>query len=554
MAGGTAGMQFRILGPLEIESDGERIELAGAAQRALLARLLLDANHVVSAEQLMADLWTTPPDSGAAALHQRMVKLRQALAPGRSAEALIATHDAGYVIRLGEGQLDLHRFEAGVRAGEQALARGDPAGAAGALQEALTLWRGKPLTEFADAPFATPAGGRIEELHLMALETRIEADLELGRHLALIGELEALVHDQPFREAFRAKQMLALYRAGRQAEALEAYQRLRQTLVDELGVEPTQALQELERAILNHDRALDAKPVEQPRVADEPAESPPRSILVFPSDVDSLEALIGVAEPLTCRPRREIVLTALASSGAELDGLAEVLERRRQDVLSRGVATRAAAFTSESVGADLVRLIGTQEVDLVLTDAPPQLISEGQPPDALQTILLEAPCDVAALVPGERPISEGIRDIVVPFGGHEHDWAALEMAAWIAASQGASLELLGTDAQPDQDKRDASRLLADVSLAVQRTTGVGAKPRLVAAGPSAMLHASRESGLLVVGLSERWEDEGLGPARLMLAQSEGPTTLFVRRGVRQADIAPPERFTRYTWSLAEAMT
>ena len=262
--------------------------------------------------------------------------------------------------------------------------------------------------------------------------------------------------------------------------------------------------------------------------------------------------MLEVAEPLTRRPPREIILTALAAGSHQLDELAETLEKQRQALLAQGVPARAAAFTSESVGSDLVRLVGTQEVDLLLTDATPELLSEGLPSEALETVLREAPCDVATLVGADDPGPGAIRDIVVPFSGNEHDWAALEIGAWLAASHNATLELLGTDAQPDQGRRDASRLLADVSLAVQRTTGVAAKPRLVAPGKDAILDATRDAGLLVVGLSERWADEGLGPARLALARSTGPPTLMVRRGVRPGGITPPDRFTRYTWSLAEA--
>ena len=228
-----------------------------------------------------------------------------------------------------------------------------------------------------------------------------------------------------------------------------------------------------------------------------------------------------------------------------------MLETRRNELLARGVLARAASFTSESVGADLVRLAGTQDVDLLLTDAPADLLADGLPPADLAEIFAEAPCDVATVVSGDARSAVGVESIVVPFGGTEHDWAALEISAWLAASHGSALTLLGTEARPESGKRDASRLLADVSLIIQRATGVVATPELVAPGGEAILEASADAGFLVVGLSDRWAEEGLGPVRLALARDARPPTLIVRRGVRPGGIAPHDGLTRYTWSLAE---
>lgn len=386
------------------------------------------------------------------------------------------------------------------------------------------------------------------------LEKRLDAELALGRHLDAIGDLEELAAHHPFREGFRAQLMLALYRAGRQAEALAAYQDTRRVLVEELGVEPTGALQDLERAILRHDPALalparteggEASPDWRP-------DSPERSILIVPSDTDNLGGLLSVGEPLTRRPPRELILTALAPTAAELTRVSASLEAERRELLVRNVPARAAAFTTESLGTDIVRLASAQDVDLLLTDAPAELLAAGVPPSDLEVILQEAPCDVAVLVAGDgRDDTQRRADVVVPFGGTMHDWAALEMSAWLAASSGAALTVLGSEARPDREKRDASRLLADVSLLVQRTTGVAAAPQLIPPGEEAILDASEDAGLLVLGLSERWAAEGLGAVRLALARGARPPTLIVRSGVRPGGIAPPEGLTRYTWSLAQ---
>ena len=252
-----------ILGPLEMRASGRRVDVSAISLRALLARLLLDANRVISSEQLVADLWVSPPSTGVRALHQRVAQLRQVLERGGAGADLVDTRGAGYVIDIEGEQLDLRRFETSLAEGDSSFDRGRPDLAAAAFADALALWRGPPLAEFPDAPFATAAGARLEELRLVALEKRFDAQLALGRHLELIGELEEIAAQHPFRESFRAKLMLALYRGGRQAEALR-YHDTRRLLVEELGVEPTSALQELERAILRQDPALN---VQEPATA-----------------------------------------------------------------------------------------------------------------------------------------------------------------------------------------------------------------------------------------------------------------------------------------------
>jgi DNA-binding SARP family transcriptional activator/DNA-binding beta-propeller fold protein YncE len=252
-------MEFRILGPLEIVDDGRTLELRGPKQRALLTILLLHANEVVSQERLVEDVWgERRPETASTALHGYVSQLRKLLeSPDSRDERLLVTRAPGYELRLDAEQLDLTRFERLDAKGKGALATGDAEEAAATLREALSLWRGQPFAEFSAAPFALVEGLRLEELRLSAIEDRIEAELALGRHGALVAELETLVAEHPHRERLWGYLMLALYRSGRQAEALDAYQRTRRALVDELGIEPGTMLQELERAILNHDPSLE---------------------------------------------------------------------------------------------------------------------------------------------------------------------------------------------------------------------------------------------------------------------------------------------------------
>ena len=230
-------MEFRILGPLEIVEAGRPLTLGGPRQRALLAILLSRANEVVSSDRLIDELWgARPPGTATNALQYHVSQLRKTL--GRS-EAIV-TREPGYLIRVAPHELDLLRFEQLVEEARQAPADH----ASRLLHDALSLWRGPALVDLASEPFAQAEILRLEELRLAALELRIETDLALGRHRELVGELEVLVHEHPLRERPRAQLMLALYRSGRQAEALDLYREGRRLLVDELGIEPGLELQE----------------------------------------------------------------------------------------------------------------------------------------------------------------------------------------------------------------------------------------------------------------------------------------------------------------------
>src|SRR5439155_1765536 len=255
-------------------------------------------------------------------------------------------------------------------------------------------------------------------------------------------ELEGLVARHPLRERVRGQLMLALYRSGRQAEALDAYQEARRLLDDELGLEPGESLKALQKSILAHDPSLESTPPAEHAVAGEP-----------------------------------------------LEGAA------------------------------------------------------GQ-------VLAHASCDVALFLSGAGPVGSG--PIVVPFGAAEHDWAALELGAWVAQSTGAPLRLIGAASDRGADGRDASRLLADASLIVQRTADVVAEPLLATPGREGIRALAEGAGLLVVGLSERWRREGLGRVRTRIAKSPPAPTVFVRRGLRPGGLAPNDTRTRFTWSLTSA--
>ena len=261
-------MEFRILGPLEV-LDGDRVVRLGAGQqRALLALLLLRTNESISRDRLIQELWGDgPPRTAAKALQGHISALRRQLEPpggAGAASSVILTRAGGYELRIEPGQLDLHRFERLREEGRSTLASGKPDLAAERLREALALWRGPPLADFLYEPFAQAEIARLEELRVATLEDRIEADLGRGRHAELIGELEALVQEHPGRERLRGQLMLALYRAGRQSESLEAYRAARTALVEELGIEPGRTLRELHQAILRQDPGLDPFPASQP--------------------------------------------------------------------------------------------------------------------------------------------------------------------------------------------------------------------------------------------------------------------------------------------------
>ena len=276
-------MEFRILGPLEVHAEGGRtLDLAGK-QRALLAVLLLNANEVVSTDRLIEDLWDgDPPETAGKALQVYVSQLRKLLGKDR-----LETRAPGYLMRVDSDELDASRFE---RLQEE-----------GKLHEALALWRGSALSDFADERFAQTEIARLEELRLACIEERIDQDLAKGRHADLVGELEALVAANPLRERLRAQLMLALYRSRRQAEALGAYQAARRELVEELGIDPSPELQDLERRILQQDATLEFEPQQAAPSAEAPTRHAAGTFVAREWELATLEA--GLEDALAGRGR-----------------------------------------------------------------------------------------------------------------------------------------------------------------------------------------------------------------------------------------------------------
>lgn len=253
MAAPDAKREFRILGPFEVRDDGRSLPVGSGKQGSLLALLLINAGEVVSRDRLVDALWgESPPSSAANSVHIYVSQLRKVLGDG-----CLLTRGHGYVLAVEPGQLDFDRFERLLDEGRTLLAGGDAKGAGETLREALALWRGAPLADFGTEPFAQTEIARLEDLRLAALEARIEADLLVARHKELVGELDALTAGNPLHERFWAQLMLALYRSGRQTEALGAYQKARRALAEQVGLAPGPELQRLERAILAHDPSLE---------------------------------------------------------------------------------------------------------------------------------------------------------------------------------------------------------------------------------------------------------------------------------------------------------
>jgi DNA-binding SARP family transcriptional activator len=537
-------MDFRVLGPLEARDGEQVVTLGGARQRALLAILLLHAGEVVSVDRLIDELWGDEPPATAAHTVQVFVsRLRKALEQGGFSR--LRTRAPGYVIELEPEELDLARFERLVERARGEIAA-SPEAAAATLREALALSRGPALADFAFEPFAQAPAARLEELRLATLEERIDADLACGRHAELVGELEGLVREHPLRERLRGQLMLALYRSGRQAEALEVFQAGRRALVDELGIDPSPALQRLERAILQQDFSLELAPAAAAPEA-RTAVRPQRSILLAPADRPGLELLEALAEPLArSAPPHELILSLCVEPGALAESSA-YLNERRAGLAAKEVAARAAAFTSRDAAADVVRVASEQDVDLLLLTIP-ELGAADDLPGLAATVLADAPCDVALLAPGAPPHTDPEAPVLVPFGGSDHDWAALELGAWFAGARGVALRLLGT-AGVGEEARDASRLLAHAALAAQQLVGVATAPELGEPGSDGVVQAAETAGLLVMGLAETWRQAGLGDVRAAIARDARAPVLLVRRGLRPGGLAPGSSLTRYTWSL-----
>ena len=523
-------MEFRLLGPLEVVDGDRLLALGGVKPRSLLALLLLHANEVVSTDRLIDELWgDEPPATAAKSVQVHVSRLRKELGEDR-----LLTRAPGYVLRVSPSELDLARFE-------QLLADAhgaDPESQAATLREALALWRGPALADLGYEQFAQTEIARLEEMRLAAVEARIDADLARGAHATVVGELEALTAQHPLRERLRWQLMLALYRSARQADALDAYSAARRDLSEQLGLEPGEELRQLQQAILDHAPALDL-PAEPAVVANG---RPDRSILLVPETLGDVEALVSLGAPLARSKAPHDLIIASIVAPDEIPDATATLARNRDELLADDLAVRTAAFASPAPGEDVVRLASQQDADLLLMTAA------AEPLGGQAGIVLEhASCDVGLVVAHPEPVEAG--PVMVPFGAAWHDWAALELGAWVASATGAPLRLIGAASDRKDDGRDASRLLADASLIVQKTAGVMAEPLLAAPGRRGITALAEEAGLLVLGLSERWRVEGLGAVRTELVEAPRAPTVLVRRGQRPGGLAPPETQTRFGWSL-----
>src|SRR5215210_6886603 len=292
--------------------------------------------------------------------------------------------------------------------------------------------------------------------------------------------------------------------------------------------------------------------------AEFPAVLPPEeAILVAPQTDAAVAQMRSLAEPLArSEPPRELILALVVRPhrGAEMRGglqtenklLTEAsrkVDGARRELIEGGIAARGIAFSSVEPGADLSRLAKSEEVSLVLIDGRRPLLGDRVPRGA--------PCDVAVLVArDDESVEPGPgAPVVVPFGGAEHDWAALELGAWIASSMEAPLRLLGAAGETDERTR-VTRLLGDAGLLVQQYAGIAAEPVVSEPGREAVVEAAAGAGLLVIGLSERWRDEGLGPTRSEIARAAPAPVVFVRRGSRTGALAPASDVTRFSWSAA----
>ncbi|HYZ20088.1 MAG TPA: BTAD domain-containing putative transcriptional regulator [Gaiellaceae bacterium] len=341
-----ADTDFRILGPLEVAHGDRRVELGGRKQRALLAILLLRANEVVSADTLIDELWGhTPPPTATKTLRAHVSRLRKAL---DGDAGLLETRGHGYLLKIEPAQLDAERFQRLLEDGRRALARREAESAVAKLDAALALWRGPALADFAYDSFARGEIERLEELRLSAVEERIDAELALGRHGEVVAELETLVARHPLRERLRGQLMVALYRSDRQAEALDVYQRGRRALAEELGLQPSEALQQLERQILEHDPVLAAPARAERPLARAPVRTRLRGVVLAGSL--ALAAVLGAALFQLTRDG-----TDAATQGTDLSAVG-VLDAGKHEVRDRiplGAAPSTVATPPTAIAAGL---------------------------------------------------------------------------------------------------------------------------------------------------------------------------------------------------------
>lgn len=505
--------EFGLLGPLEVVDDGRPVSIEGDKPRVLLALLLLEAGQVLSSGRLIDVVWPEgPPASAGRVLHVYVGRLRKALGASQ-----IETVGAGYVLRLRGARLDLLEFERLAEQGRALLDNDRPREASEELAEALRLWRGDPL---ADLPpeYLLGERARLGELRVAAIELRNAAMLAAGRHAELVPDLAALAQRHPLRESLQAQLMLALYRCGRQAEALTVYRQLQSTLHRELGLEPTAELRRLEQAILR----------QEPRLVADGAPVSARTLVVAARRSDPAR-LLALGRLAAVRSRPDVILIRLVEPTADVGAATRELEPLRTD------AVRVTALRSTRATHELRRILADQEASLLLLDVADEDL-RGPP------LMTDAPCDVAFV--RWRDGFDPALPIAVPFGGSDNDWAAVELAALVAVAANSALRLLAA-ASPGNG--DVDRFLASAALIVQRFLPAAVEPAVMEPGDAGTSAALAGCGLVITGLGD-WAADGIGDARLRLTHRPVPA-IFVRRGLRPGLIAPAHTLTCFRWTV-----
>jgi len=398
-------VEYRILGPLEVVDEGEPVPLGRLKERLVLAVLLLHANEFVSRERLIDELWgESPPPTARKAVNVYVSQLRKALT--RNGRDPIATADGGYRFRIESGELDGTRMEHLLATARERAAAGELEAAAEHLGEALALWRGPTLAGLLLESHGRDEVAQLDELRLTALMDRIDCDLALGRHEDVLGELHVLVGEHPLRERLRAQLMLALYRADRQAEALEAYQQARELLVEELGIEPSPALQRLQQGILIQDPALElpAGIAAQNAFARPAQDAPlPATRLVLAEDHYLLRE--GMRRLLETNPDLEV-----AAVCEDLDSLLAAVEAERPDVVVTDIRMPPGNLDEGIRAADRLRVehpdVGVVVLSQYLEPAYALALFEAGT-ERRAYLLKERVHDVGQLVAAIRAVAEG---------------------------------------------------------------------------------------------------------------------------------------------------
>jgi DNA-binding SARP family transcriptional activator len=505
-------LEFRVLGPLEALRDGEVVSLAGAKQQALLALLLLEGGRAVSTRRLTDGLWGgAAPATATKGLQLHVSRLRKALG-----SSVIETRPDGYLLATKGVSVDLTRFEELTESGRSQASAGRHGEAGRLFGEALALWRGEAL-EGLDEPGLAPLRARLDELRLAVQEQRVDVLLASGEHTRLLPELTLLAQSQPLRERLQEQLMLALYRDGRQAEALAVYRRLRETLQQQLGLEPQPRLRSFEQAILRQDGYLDP-PLER---------RPQRAIVAAGHEPGRLAALLA---PLAHELSGELILLTPVSHGEQLAEASVLLDEQRSEVV------RVAAFVTREPARQVARLAVAESAALLVLQTTRNRLEE-----QVLGELRQAACDVVLFVDGAGELPGSA--VSVLFGGSPEDWKAVELAAALARAGSVPLRLVGVDLGGS----NASSLLAHASLVVQRFAGIGTRPVLFTPGDAGSLAGAVAGGPLVAGAGEHADDR-LSVSRVRLGEI-GVPLLLLAPGPRPGVLAPPQTLTRFSWSL-----